>query len=1345
MDDIILTNSDVLEVIEDVPVIDKVYIEDGKIKLDQEQIIMEVANLLSPHLPVHILQRKTELYMSLFKAPVDPVPFLKTLYTIVNTNKVMMEDDLKPSFAYRIDLDLDPDNNIKGQKLLDFLNAYKNFNHEKSAPYINTSQALYELFKPYTLDTGTVVDTNIDVVWQNDNIVHKNTNPKDKRLGHSIRPFRVLKSVENDVGYRPDIIDAEYLKENKCPQGRKYIERSDIRTLYSGDKITVAGYLNIVDADKGLYKFNLKEYRTMLSTLVPNSKVVVYFNTIAYDIRNKLVREVDGIVVDNDGTMLTIEIDKNVDIEDTQTKTLFCPIMAYVPFFVYNRSYDFKYHKQLLLTHNIQFECTNKDYVFPCNWAEYKLISNTSVLYHNLSIDFAPEIKRLIQLEKPSNYRPAGVLRVYSSKHKLLNFSDHKTALQYYKIPYNGHNVDSEMSRLLYLLSKPDKGLLYFKSLKHNVSKDISGILHSLQEKIGAYVAPPEKHPDESNRVPRIVKRYDSLKQLNEDNGKIVYVDKKYDHTNYTLKTKLGLHGNELWHSLLVETGDDFEAKCIIDGKRPVKEGDVALVGTNLVFKRAIISGKEMWIKTTGLPVCETELKANETKMVLDTYDNLCKSVDNYKSHHEYLQKRMAIKLLEDFNKEENSISDDVLIHMVNMFEHGYLHRISNSMFGYIERTSYDDYQGKEEAYNLSNMYMNFAYGDGPSMVMGNKRDEDKATLLDMICKVLDVDFPENDRKAINNLVDKELPDENAQKEIEMKNKDFNRQIAQLLESNKKKSPKTYVKLKMELESKKAEKIDVVRYRILSTHNFAKVLLCCAHLLIVIVIKHPAIMIKRLIPKCVQHFSYNDYLNSLIKYMACVLKTLHQPKDIRFGMFEDMEANEVALKRMVEKVLKSNQEYAQRIVNVNIKDTIAPKVISYDQLNTFYKPCFDFSKSSYQNSIIEYLRTINDTIKSAKKSRFNIINMPLIANMCCTELLVRGTNYYTYFSSIQGFSEVQQKAKQQRFFRSETVSWKAKGVLRKFDYLFGIKPISHTLSHGIDVQTTDVDEFHREDPEGSMHNTIKVWWIALSNMLTLNDKIKYIEKMMISIEDLDNLLSIRNVYASGLRGQFISCASRLLNLHRYSDDVKIDRLDPMVKLLETLYDFESMKPYLSLMYKELDVFTEHISYSFSSDGEGIDIIYFSNELLDLFARWLFISTSMSKPHEKVTISGLQAALETNGTEYSKVTLQIIQVLLEKLYDYFVINYFDYSSVKKAVEILRERNKEEIMAKYSKDDEKRAEQKMLKKMGLGVFEADDMPLPEIVVPVHDHVEAEFGDYVKVVGENDENDIDHDGFD
>ena len=1351
MEDIELSNTDVDEVLDDVEITETVYLEEGRIRLSQDQIEIEVGNLAGESLTVSKLRRLTQSYAEMFAKPTEAVPHVETLYPVVESVRFMMEDDFKPQFYYKIDLELDPENNIKGQLLENFLQAYDKLNRDRDAPYLHTDRALWSHMRPYDLSVGKPAERATDVYWKTSGSL----------------ATRLVPAVQIDIGHKPDVIDAEYLKENTCPQGKKYIERPQYETTYEGDRTTIVGYVNVVENSKKQEVFSLDAYKEHLAALVEGQKVVVMPNTVVLDYRGRLVYEVDGHVVESNGRSVKIDLEKNINVEGFLLKQVEVFLHRYTPFFVYGSKFDPKFSKPQLAYKSYSFPFKNTRYVLPQTWSEHamlwskRLSTYSRVLRHigykNMEVGMLPMVNRMAAARQQSSYVPTQHVYRHSPS-AFFDFSTNKELLRYYGRPYIHANtyIDSDMHRMVYLRGKPDFGMLYALGMRwKGPGQDrLSVLLRQAKERLSRLsVEAP------TTRKPRLLKAYGSLVALNNDNGKALYADKDLDKTRYYLKDRTDLKGKELKAFLIKEYDtDEYEAESILEGRCRVREGDMATLefaGHKGTFRWALVGKEYMWVKTTQA-ACGPELPtaddlSKDKTMVIDTYDSICKSASKAKEHWDYLVAVGAITLLEGALEEEEpvNIEEELAIHVQIAEGLDELRRPNtNAMYGYVDKVAYEEYFGTD---NLDNMFMNFAFDDAPrAMNPLAARQEEPRSIVDILCKVLEINGMDDAiKRYIEDKAELKHPDSDMQVEIEK----LNSGIAKLLHTYSGKGEKVLKEMKAKLEAKKAEKVEVIQKK----HYYDKTALCASLVTLMVMINHPHILIKKLLPTCVRTFSHvgypmlpEDSPRSLTRYIACVLRALASPRDPRFALFSDIDDNNRALVIKTKQILVEDLQLRSLIEKKKIEDMGVPERedITYNVLNTFFRPCFDFAHASYSDPAIRLVKHIHGVIKSSRATRYNIVNMPLISNTCCIELLEKKTNFYDYLrgEEMSGLHRALSKR------RAEDRSWSLfmKTKERQHEELFSKKTISveaglverpverRVLSESVHDWDTVVQE-------------TKDTWDTIQELVGPLDM--QIAKLYINIEDLKDVPRLRSCLFSYTRGVFASTVSKIANGFRYGRKQKFDKADPFVLLLEA----SDGAPGLASLSVALQGFLEGLPSGRDTDSSIHDIIRQSNKMCRFMLDSMWILSSGSPvPEGGYTKNQLYTSIGSSA--HGKTATDLVRLLASRLSDHTSANYFDVSDIKKQVEVLRERRKEEIMAKYSRDIEERNQQKILKNIGLGLEAAMpsvvlptgedvimDDPMPEADVPVVAPAEAEYGDYVEAAGENADGDVDYDGYD
>jgi hypothetical protein len=243
---------------------------------------------------------------------------------------------------------------------------------------------------------------------------------------------------------------------------------------------------------------------------------------------------------------------------------------------------------------------------------------------------------------------------------------------------YNDKIIEVEMtnSELLLRLSLRDFGNLY------NIAVSLENIILMLPENINKFledeseIAKDEtKKADENNTCEKYIisKQYSSLKDLEEDNGKTIYFDKKYDKTNYGLlddyeKEQIEMKPDDflefLKGKLMTKHNYNLDeapyiADALLNGMKTVLDGNLAIVYLNDESDYAYYTRENnKWVKTTYLT---DENIVSTDDNVLCNLQKECIEVDKkYRANCESF----------DLNKAE--LSETALKQMINAFDNKY-------------------------------------------------------------------------------------------------------------------------------------------------------------------------------------------------------------------------------------------------------------------------------------------------------------------------------------------------------------------------------------------------------------------------------------------------------------------------------------------------------------------------------------------------------------------------------------------------------------------------------------------------------------------------------------------------
>ena len=193
--------------------------------------------------------------------------------------------------------------------------------------------------------------------------------------------------------------------------------------------------------------------------------------------------------------------------------------------------------------------------------------------------------------------------------------------------------VDTDNGYLLnYSIAMLSNKLMVAKGLEQVT--DMNSVVKSVDMAVKADSSPCRKYQS-------IAKRYIALDELEDDNGKEIFVDKKYDKTYYDLikeynidpKMSMEEKKNTITENLIKKNGIDIlmaqrEAQAIVLGKRLVQDGDYAIletVSTNSANVSYYVRTAGIWTKDETFSPDELE---TTSKMICDLKPE-CISVSN--------------------------------------------------------------------------------------------------------------------------------------------------------------------------------------------------------------------------------------------------------------------------------------------------------------------------------------------------------------------------------------------------------------------------------------------------------------------------------------------------------------------------------------------------------------------------------------------------------------------------------------------------------------------------------------------------------------------------------------------
>ena len=410
---------------------------------------------------------------------------------------------------------------------------------------------------------------------------------------NSIRTRRFVIQKYNTALSKLDTIDAT---SSKLITIRTNITNNDIMSIKSFltlpepiirfSKINLPSTSILDKANLNLHFLNywqlLKKKTNIHTILIDSFEQELDYNDEGHDFANNIKNFVLNLSEDELNGKTRIELyEKFVKQIVPKIKVLFNLMKKYItgklsivdvvgylePFLIYTDDLTFMQYKEIIQFINEQISKYNKDFI------------EKSRIFRGLN-----------SLSKNSF--------VSSSVFSVINLLDKKYKEQVLEESYNinNSNLTFTNSEILKKIITKDNLKLYTTSISlQNISlmfpSEISSIFEDERNKLENNLK--QKEDNDKCKTITISKYYTSLEQLNEDNNKIIYFDKKYDKTNYGLlednyaKEVMTMSSEELYNYItndliqkkkMSELDAEYLSETLVDGYKKVKDGQFAIL-----------------------------------------------------------------------------------------------------------------------------------------------------------------------------------------------------------------------------------------------------------------------------------------------------------------------------------------------------------------------------------------------------------------------------------------------------------------------------------------------------------------------------------------------------------------------------------------------------------------------------------------------------------------------------------------------------------------------------------------------------------------------------------------------
>ena len=424
---------------------------------------------------------------------------------------------------------------------------------------------------------------------------------------------------------------------------------------------------------KDINFFNYTKIELPLSSILQKSVLTLDNNYIYKD--RHFHRDID--IINNN-----IEEEEEEEEEEEDQKleesynSLYKYVQQYKPSKLYNRlENDVKYKaflSKILFTNSQYFEMIKP--VSSNLLSSHSIIRQLESFYiykKDVNLNLATNIneyvntniknyKKIIAINK-NNYKAITSKSVGSSRQTtLLSFLENQESIK--TIALLAYTINDKMSNveLLNQVNSIDYGILFINSLvRINLDLQTNRLLEEFVKK---YEETLTRVNSTENNCKKLTKKYNSLLELEKDNGKEIYVDKEYDQTDYTfinkfINEKVKMEPDEFKGFLIQKlikkkhTAADAEkiANALISKKLIVSENDYAILsvdGENKYFARTASN----WVFDPSILNNTVEIKDNKLFCNLQKdciSNNGCNSIDDSTSN---IQEEVLKQIYSEFD-----------------------------------------------------------------------------------------------------------------------------------------------------------------------------------------------------------------------------------------------------------------------------------------------------------------------------------------------------------------------------------------------------------------------------------------------------------------------------------------------------------------------------------------------------------------------------------------------------------------------------------------------------------------------------------------------------------------------
>jgi hypothetical protein len=1362
-----LEESDVQSIINSVKIIEERFNENAEIRLNEDQLLIELTNLFYTDIAdldkdknrgADALMKKTNRFMSLIAeigdasiGPKSHRDVKRVIMPIINAVKVLMLTDSDED----VDEAFEEDNQVSMIDQTQYLKRFTNLTGNKTQSVQSIVPQLY-LWTRGWKDPQTTKGLRI-----------KFSDAVDALMMFGADQERIrLAGADDDCDVIGVVIET--------PKAAKTLhERSLVR-----------------------YRLSITEYFAALESFAPGDQVSVCLNDFFEDIgglgdrcthQARVVRSVPG---------------HGLFIDVHRVTEVFVPFRKYSPIMVFKDNKN-HFNKRDFYLHDAIEVIFDPTLSFEQNVAFARPISASEALFMNF--DRARSCYNFHQVEKvclrPFGYTLRDIDYVSLAKLKQVLHLKPNVPEPPARAAQQGRPVklpailETIKNWKTYCEHKRERLETFVKRIERHESS-IQEEIHQIQR---ALVSLHGKNTcDNNTQLGRVAMRVGHISELSDEPADL-YFSPSHDPTDYKIKENIQrdnprIDELELTSRIRAEVSKnnpkllksevEFEVKSIIKGRRKIRMGDYAALSgpggeSDIVYKLTMIESRPMWIKVFKVPYksCDASILERarqdldtvdpQQTCVFDTYDKICKSIEEAKLNHRLAVLSAQQEILKDVQAFIDS--EDIQPHIVAYFED--LQKAGESgrrraEIAIIEGISIEDdldrYFGDAEYIDADAMYANpDAFGDAFAPLLPRDMAEEGyirrtagddaaaagvstkvLAVLENLCDVLGLSQTSIGEAALDNIVTSVVidnPDIPVDKDLFYKSK-F-KSVNQELYKTKPSYRKTVDEMIAKKYKEEVAKVSGDYYYRVHVH-------LCALLCLFIMAKYPAVTFNTVLSSCAASLAYSGYpikergdARSIYAYIACVLKAMSTPDDERLANIYKASAD--ALRDAIEEravgVLEVRQDIAAAIEGnrVNLASTLkklAQGASEHEHLFHGFKPEARAYKLSNPGKVelkpdirfdVEHGSAHKQHRPSKAAKQSGVADAITNIYIPPSKPDIRAGEQSLYFEKVKLDHEVDM---------TESIKWTGDAAEE-----------TETVRERIDALELSVDNINLDDNDwwdSVMYNGLDSRYDEIMQFLGWSGAAT-LKSYLITLDDSTD--SINTVLHTFIGARLPMLLSRLLNS-------KVD----------TSVDSEQVKMIAINM----------------ANGNATEVGAVMKECIDYIGNirdrmWIYhpVKTPTEAIKNKmvlvcILLDILRLISMIDKTQYEmfqqgEVQLggDVAMVVCGKLLSYLDNSLKKQEDIKKRIEELREKRKTELMGAYKANDEDRQLQMTLKSMGLktwfDVGEGEDGEEPaggaaaaaDLVAPAPTNVimtaeEAEnyrMGDYG---GMNDDGDDDED---